>query len=327
MPEHSPSDSRLLEPSNNAYQVATLIDHEIGVERQAEFDAGLEAEGFVKRKLGVGFWIAVGWFATIAILAILAPWLTEKGILKDPFKLYTRPFGAPGVSSTAGTHWLGTDNLGRDVFARVIHGARVSLSVGFASIALGLLIGTTVGLLSGYLKGYVDSILMTVMDIILAFPALLLALAIITFTDQRDIAHISLAIGIVAIPAIARLVRANTLTFREREFVLASRTLGASHGRIIVREILPNVVPPILSFAVIGVAVAIAAESGLAFVGVSVPLPTPTWGGMIDQARGNLNDHPLTVFIPCLVLVLTIMAFYFIGDRLRQFFDVKEGVL
>jgi peptide/nickel transport system permease protein len=136
-----------------------------------------------------------------------------------------------------------------------------------------------------------------------------------------------LAIGIVAVPAIARLVRANTLTFREREFVLASRTLGASHARIIVREILPNVVPPVISFAVIGVAVAISAESGLAFVGVSVPLPTPTWGGMIDQARGNLTDHPLTVFIPCIVLVLTIMAFYFIGDRLRQFFDVKEGVL
>ena len=327
MQEQSPSDSRLLEPSNNAYESVTLIDHEIAVGFEDAVESH-DVDGFVKRKLGVGFWVAFAWFVLITTLAILAPWLTEHGIIKDPLKLYTRPFGAPGVTSPqGGTHILGTDNLGRDMMARLIHGARVSLAVGFASIALGLLVGTTIGLFSGYLKGWVDNVLMSLMDIILAFPALLLAISIITFTDSRDIPHISLAIGIVAVPAIARLVRANTLTFREREFVLASRTLGASHARIIVREILPNVVPPVISFAVIGVAVAIAAESGLAFVGVSVPLPAATWGGMIDQARGNLTDHPLTVFIPCIVLVLTIMAFYFIGDRLRQFFDVKEGAL
>ena len=327
MPEQSPSDSRLLEPAGNAYELATLIDEDVATRPPAGNDSG-EADGFIKKKLGVGFWIAVVWFVTIALAAAFASQLTKIGVLKDPLKLYTRPFGSPGVSSTAGgTHILGTDNLGRDVLSRLIYGAQVSLMVGFASIALGLMVGTTIGLLAGYLKGWVDNVLMTVMDIILAFPALLLALAIITFTDAHDVPHISLAIGIVAVPAIARLVRANTLTFREREFVLASRTLGASHARIIVREILPNVVPPVMSFAVIGVAVAISAESGLAFVGVSVPLPQPTWGGMIDQARGNLTDHPLTVFIPCIVLVLTIMAFYFIGDRLRQFFDVKEGVL
>jgi peptide/nickel transport system permease protein len=326
MPEPLPSDSRLLEPSGGAYELAVLIDSDTA-RTEREFSIITEetdADSYVKKTLGLAFWIAVGWFGLIAVLAVLAPLLTSWGILKDPFAI---PAGRAQFRGPSSTYWLGTDNLGRDQLSRLVYGTRVSLPVGFASIGLGLLVGTTIGLTSGYLKGRVDNILMSFMDIILAFPALLLALAIIAFTESPDIAHISLAIGIVSIPPIARLVRASTLTFREREFVLASRTLGASHGRIIARDILPNVVPPVLSFAVIGVALAIAVEASLAFVGVSVPLPQSTWGGMIQQASTSLNDHPYQVFLPCLVLVLTIMALYFIGDRLRQYFDVKESAL
>ncbi len=322
MPDPSPDDSRLLEPSNTAYELTLTTDQRID---QDIDESLLETENdseFKAKKLGIGFWICIGWLALVTLLAIFAPLLQSWGIIADPYKLSRNRFAPPGPG-----HWLGTDDLGRDELSRLIFGGRVSLSVGFASIALGLVVGTTMGLLAGYMKGWVDNVLMTAVDIILAFPALLLAMAIITFTDSKDIAHISLAIGIVAVPSIARLVRANTLSFREREFVLASRTLGASHARVLTREILPNVVPPVLSFAVIGVAVAIAAESGLAFVGISVPLPTPTWGGMINDARQHLSENPQLVIIPCTVLVLTIMSLYFAGDRLRQYFDVKESVL
>jgi peptide/nickel transport system permease protein len=224
---------------------------------------------------------------------------------------------------------LGTDSLGRDQLSRLVWGARVSLPVGFASITLGLLAGSTIGLLAGYLKGRVDATLMAVMDIILAFPALLLALSLVTFLGRKDVPTISLAIGVIGIPGLARLVRANTLSFREREFVLAARTLGASHGRIIVREVLPNVIPPVISFAVIGVAIAIVAETALAFVGVSIPPPQATWGGMISMAANGdgIKDHPFQVFLPCSVLVITTMALYLIGDRLGQFFNVKESAL
>jgi peptide/nickel transport system permease protein len=320
MPDPSLSESRLLEPSNNAYETTVILDEDISNQAR-ELLAEDELDGFVKRKLGLGFWISIGWIGLITSLAILAPLLTEAGILQDPYKL-TRKLLPPSPE-----HWLGTDDLGRDTLSRLIWGARVSLTVGVASIALGLLFGVTTGVVSGYLKGWVDSSLMTAMDIILAFPALLLALSIIGFSGQKTIPYISLAIGVVSIPAIARLVRANTLSFREREFVLASRTLGASHGRILAREILPNVVPPVVSFSVIGIALAISAEAGLAFLGVSVELPTATWGGMINAARPQMQNYPLQVFIPCAVLTITIMAFYLMGDRLRAYFDVKEGGL
>lgn len=341
MPERSrsgPSDPSenpsFLEPSGNAYELAVTTDADVA-RRVRELQLEDDVDAFIKKKLGVAFWVACGWFAFIALAAVAASFLQNRGILLDPFKL-DRKLLAPGQTGrvgaytpdTASIHLLGTDSLGRDVLSRIIYGGRVSLQVGFASIALGLLIGVTIGLVAGYLRGWVDSVLMSMMDIMLAFPAILLALAIIGFSDRKDIVNISLALGIVAVPAIARLVRASTLTYREREFVLASRTLGASHLRILVREILPNVLPPVMSLAVIGVAVAISAEAALAFVGVSVPLPTATWGGMINDGKDQLLlGNPQLVLIPCTVLVLTVMSFYFIGDRLRQYFDVKESML
>jgi peptide/nickel transport system permease protein len=224
-------------------------------------------------------------------------------------------------------HLLGTDSLGRDVLSRLIWGARVSLTVGVTSILFGLLVGGIIGLVAGFYKGRPESFLMGSMDVLLAFPALLLTLAIITFTNNRSIWVISLAIGIVSIAPIARLVRASTLVVGQREFVLASRTLGASNRRIIAREILPNVVLPVLSFAIIGVAVAIAAEGGLAFLGLSVAPPTPTWGGMINEGRNVLETDPQIALIPSFVLFLTVLMLNLAGDRIREFFDVKEGGL
>jgi peptide/nickel transport system permease protein len=322
MREHSPSDARLLEPVDVGTELRTTSDEALATELLVARGEE-QPPGLITRGLGVVFWLSVGWMALVVVLAVLAPMLTSAGILPDPNKI-GRPLNA---FPTAG-HLLGTDGLGRDLLSRLIWGARVSLPVGFASIALGLLIGGTIGVLSGYLKGWSDSVLMTVMDIILAFPALLLAFTLVSFLDAHDIPHIALAIGIISVPQIARLVRANTITFREREFVMAARTLGASHGRIIRREILPNVLPPVLSFAVIGVAVAIAAESYLAFIGVSVPLPAATWGKMVQEAKDGLTQgHAYQVFLPSGVLVITILSLYFIGDRLGQLFNVRESAL
>jgi peptide/nickel transport system permease protein len=326
MPEPSPSDPGSIEPGG----AAVVLEHPEEASADAAVPATLAAttaaaEGYQKRKLGVVFWLATAWTVALVTLAVLAPILTAKGVLQDPnFIDINRKF-----ARMSSRNRLGADSLGRDQLSRLIWGARVSLPVGFASITLGLLLGTTIGLLAGYLKGWVDTWLMLLMDVLLAFPALLLALSIVSFLDRKDVPTISLAIGVIAIPGLARLVRANTMSFREREFVLAARTLGASNGRIIVREILPNVIPPVLSFAVIGVAIAIAAEAALAFVGVSVPLPTSTWGSMISQAAlgTGIGEHPFQVFLPCTVLVITIVSLYFIGDRLGQFFNVKESAL
>ena len=203
----------------------------------------------------------------------------------------------------------------------------MSLVVGIASIIFGLLIGGAIGLLAGHYRGKVETILMGFVDVLLSFPALLLALAIVGFRDDRTVPTIVLAIGVVSIAPVARLVRANTLVYSQREFVVAARSLGATDGRIIVREVMPNVVFPVMSFSVIAVAVAIVAEGGLAFLGLSVPPPTPTWGGMISDGRAFIADAWWISMMPCMVLFLTVLALNLAGDRLREFFDIRDGAL
>ncbi len=281
-------------------------------------------EDKVKKTLGPVFWIAAGWVGLILLLAILAPVLP----IPSP-TLQVKDCGQPFCNRLppGPGHIFGTDQNARDIFSRIIWGGRVSMSVGVASIAIGLLVGSTIGIIAGYFRGTVDLVLMAISDILLAFPPLLLALAIVSFRDSRTAANVVMAIAIVSIPPIARLVRANTLTFTQREFVLASRTLGASHLRVIVKEVLPNVMLPIFSFAIIGVAIAIIAEGGLAFLGLSVQPPTPTWGDMISFGAKILEDHPHVALIPCAVMFITILSLNLAGDRVREYLDVKDSVL
>jgi len=306
--------------TNYAAEIGTIADGQVAeLEILHTLDPDQVSGQAVKKTLGLGFWIASSWVGLVTLLAILAPWLP----IKDPnFQDYTALKQGP-----SSTYWLGTDDLGRDMLSRLIWGARVSLTVGVTAILFGLLIGVTVGVIAGFFKGRTESALMGAMDVLLAFPALLLALAIITFTDNHSVWNISLAIGIVSIAPIARLVRASTLVFTEREFVLASRTLGAGNWRIIVKEILPNVMLPVLSFAIIGVAIAIVAEGGLAFLGLSVPPPQATWGSMINEGRNFLATNPMISLIPCFVMFLTVLSLNLAGDRVREYFDVKEGGL
>jgi peptide/nickel transport system permease protein len=281
----------------------------------------------------------------IVVLAISASFLTNSGIIRDPTVINKATINGRSVTaknlppfSTFGGEFypLGTDTLGRDMLSRIIWGAQVSLEVGFGSILLGLLIGAPIGILAGYFKnqfrGAVDVGLMSIMYVLLAFPPLLLSLLVITFTEQRFNGRqtwvIVVAIGIVAIPPIALLVRAATLSFTQREFVLAARTIGASHLRVIVKEVFPNVILPIVSFAIIGVAIAVTAEGALAFLGLSVQPPTPTWGGMINEGRSAFDNKDYwPALTPCIVMFLTILCLNLTGDRMREYFDVKEGAL
>ena len=285
-----------------------------------------------RRKGGAVFWLSVFWMVLVIGSAVLADVLP----IPDPQKQFR---AAPVGKARLGillknnppnlAHVFGTDANGRDLLSRVIHGSQLTLVIGFLAIAFGLLIGGIVGLAAGYYRGRVEQVLMSITDVLLSFPALVFLIAIVAFIGHKTI-HIALAIGILSIAPLARIVRGTTLVYSEREFVLAARTLGAPNRRIIFREILPNVVPAAISFAVIGVAAAIVAEGGLAFLGLSVVSDPPTWGGLIIAGRDALVNKPTRThacLIPATVLFLTALALNFVGDSLRARFDIREGAL
>jgi len=291
-----------------------------------EAQTGHEAvdTGAIERKLGVMFWLAVGWVVLIVALAILAPVLP----IKDPEERYlnVKDLGLPPYKPSS-EFWFGSDADARDMFSRTIWGARVSLVVGFVAIAFGMLVGGTLGMLAGYFRGGWDRFVSFGFLVLLSFPALVLAILITTLVN-RSLFTISITIGILAIAPVGRLSRATTIQFAEREFVVAARTLGATHRRIIVRELLPNAVIPMGALALLGMAVAIVAEGSLAFLGLSIPGGI-TWGTLIlfgSDGRA-LEEAPWIAFFPILVLFLTVASLNFCGDKLRAHFDVKESAL
>jgi peptide/nickel transport system permease protein len=279
-------------------------------------------DGVVKRKLGIGFYICVFWLVVVIGSAILAPWLP----IKDPDKNYIIPGSRPPYPPS-GTFWFGSDQDARDIFSRVIWGARVSLVVGFVAIGFGLLVGGTLGMLAGYFRSHFDRGVSFVFLCLLSFPALILAI-LMTSLLSRSLTTIALVIGVLAIAPVGRVARANTIAFSDREFVLAARTLGAKNPRIIFRELLPNVLVPMGALALLGIGVAIVAEGGLAFLGLSVQQGT-TWGKLILLGSGSrdLQKAPWISMMPILILFLTVLSLNIAGDRLRSYFDVKDTAL
>jgi peptide/nickel transport system permease protein len=281
-----------------------------------------------RRKLGLGTWLAIAWMVIVVALALLAPVLP----IDDPDATVGRARQGPTAD-----HWFGTDGNGRDVFSRVVWGARASLLVSSAAVLMGLLVGGFLGLVSGYFRGRMETLLVGLFDILLAFPQLVLALALVAVfasgseehpvTPTRRMVILIVALGIVSIPILARITRANTLAWSQREFVLAAKAMGAKSRRIVTLDVLPNVLPAMFSITLLGIAVVIVAEGGLSLLGVGVQLPTPSWGNIIAGGRTELRTAPHVVFAPAAAIFLTVLALNYLCDVVRARFDVRESML
>jgi len=271
-----------------------------------------------RRALGWVFWLAVAWIGVVLFGALAADLLP----IPDPSKISLLHRRQP----PSAMYLFGTDHLGRDVLARVVHGSRASLTVGLISAFLGLLVGGALGLLAGYFRGRFESLTMATVDVLLAFPPLVLALAIIAYLGQ-SVVILTLTLALLSVPAATRVARATTLAIAEREFVVAARALGATHVRIMLRELLPNVVLPLTVFTLIAVAVLIIAEGTLSFLGLGVPPPTPSWGSMMSEGREQLDFAPHIALIPAVVMFLTVLSFNLVGDTLRSLTDPRRAAL
>jgi peptide/nickel transport system permease protein len=289
----------------------------------ATLDLGIEAtvaEAPARRgrRLGPLFWMAIVWMIFVFAVAIFAdvlplPSPTDMDMLEK-----RAPFSAQ--------HWLGTDGLGRDELARVIYGARISLIVGLCAPIIGLSFGGALGMLAGYFRGRFESVVVGTMDVLLAFPPLILALAVSAYLGQ-SILNLTFILGVLGVPAFMRVARAATLTLARREFVIAAQALGATHARILLRELLPNVMLPLFAFFLLGVAVTIVAEGSLSFLGLGVPPPISSWGSMIGEGRESLEMAPRLAFIPAIAMFLTVLSFNLVGDTLRALTDPRQGAL
>ena len=219
-------------------------------------------------------------------------------------------------------HLMGIDGNVRDQFSRVIYGSRVSLSVGFGAVSFAIIVGTLLGAVSGYYGGWVDNIIMRILDVLMAFPSLLLAITIVSVIG-RGLQNALLAIAIVTIPIYARVVRASVLSVKETEFVSASRALGASNTHILLRRILPNAVPPLIVQGTLGIATAILDTAALSFLGLGAQPPTPEWGTMLGTERNQVFTAPHLVFYPGIAIMITVLAFNLLGDGLRDAIDPR----
>ena len=288
----------------------------------AALDVGIDTAAVApvrrKRRVGGLFIASVIWIALVALGAIFAD------LLPIPSPTDMDMLGKRALPSAE--HWLGNDVLGRDVFSRLIYGGRISLTVGLLAPVLGVTIGGALGMAAGYFRGRLETFITGGMDVLLAFPPLVFALAVTSYLGQ-SIANITLVIGVLGIPAFTRVARAVTLSLSEREFVTAARALGATHSRIILRELLPNVALPLVAFFLLGVAVTIVVEGALSFLGLGVPPPAPSWGSMIGEGRESLDIAPWLAFLPALFMFLTVLAFNVVGDTLRALTDPRPGAL
>jgi peptide/nickel transport system permease protein len=252
------------------------------------------------------------------LFALFAPWIAPQSPTEIRLEMRLAP--------PSGAHWFGTDELGRDILSRVIYGARISMLVGAGVVAGSLALGLFVGAIAGYYGGRLDRFVnIIVMNAFLSFPGFLLAIAFVAFLGP-GITNLIIALVIGGWVGYARLVRAQVLAVREREFVEAARALGASDARVIVRHILPNIIQPVIVQAAIGMAGAVLAEATMSFLGLGVPPPAASWGSMLNDGRSHLFDAPHLVLFPALAVMLAVLSFNFIGDALRDYLDPRSRI-
>jgi peptide/nickel transport system permease protein len=279
---------------------------------------------------------ALGFIGLLILVAIFAPLIVKLAGAPPPDQQSTSAldaFGSPTGPSSA--HWFGVDQLGRDVFSRVIYGARVSLEVAFISTGIAVVFGTIMGMAAGFYRGWIDTILSRTMDVLLAFPILLLGIGLASACAlgtgclgglvKPGLSTVIFVIALSSWPYIARIIRGQVLSLREKEFVEASRSLGASNNRIIFREILPNLVAPIIVYTTLIIPTNILFEAALSFLGVGVQPPTASWGQMIADATGIFDTAWWYMLFPGVALLLTVLAFNLVGDGLQDALNPKAG--
>jgi peptide/nickel transport system permease protein len=272
------------------------------------------------------FWMPLTWLLLVSLCAVTAGWLPMAAPdamdwdhqSVSPGTVVGLPQGTGGTASEARgrVYWFGTDTMGRDMLSRIITGARVSLAVGLTAPLIGLTLGGLLGMVAGYFRGWAETIIVGMMDVILAFPGLVLLLAV-GFYFGTDLWTLIPSLGFLAIPGFCRVSRAATLKLADREFVIAAKMIGDNNSAILAREILPIVAIPLCVYGLIIMALMIVVEGVLSFLGLSVPPPTPSWGGMIAEGREVLSEAPHVCLIPAAVLFLTVLSLNILGDTLR----------
>jgi peptide/nickel transport system permease protein len=268
---------------------------------------------FIKNKTAV---VGLIIFSIIVLLAVFAPLIADYNTVAIRINVPNR------LQAPNSTNWLGTDDMGRDIFARIIHGARISLMVGISSIFVALLVGGALGSVSGFYGGRIDNIIMRIMDVFLCLPDMLLALAIIA-TFGVSIVNITISIGLSFTPMFSRVVRAAVMTVRSNEYVEAARSIGAKNGRIIIRHVLINCIGPIIVQFTLYIANAILTISALSFIGLGIQAPTPEWGNMLASGREFMRDYPYIVVAPGMAIFFTILSLNLLGDGLRDTLDPR----
>ncbi len=288
------------------------------------------------RGLGPGFWLPAAW-----IVIVLAAATTAGGLpIANPDRIHWEAMAAPpgtaannvdstesgGDHSSPGTFWLGTDAMGRDILSRLVYGARVSLAVGLVAPLIGIFAGGFLGCIAGYYRGHIESIVVALMDIVLAFPGLILLLAI-SFYVGANLTTLILSLGLLTIPAFCRVARGHTLVLAEQAFIDAARLAGAGDMAILFREIIPNIIIPMAVYGLMVAAFLIMAEGALSFLGLSVPAPTPSWGAMIAEGKEFLEATPHISLIPAGLMFVTVVSFNLAGDSIRSVVERRESQL
>lgn len=222
----------------------------------------------------------------------------------------------------SGEHWLGTDELGRDIFSRIVYGTQISIRIGLIAVGISMVIGVTLGAIAGYFGRWVDQIIMRIIDIMMAFPSILLAIALVAVLGP-SLTNAMVAVGIVGVPQFARIVRSAVLSVKETEFIEAARAIGGKHGRILFRHVLPNSMAPIIVQATLGIGTAILDAAGLSFLGLGAQPPTPEWGAMLSDGRAAIQNAPWVVAFPGVAIFLFVLGFNLFGDGLRDALDPK----
>lgn len=288
------------------------IKKEVSPVREKAVGPWLEGwRSFKKSKVSL---IGAGIVIFFIILAVIGPFIAPQGINEQDL---TKRLLAPSAD-----HWFGTDDFGRDIFSRIIHGARISLWVGFFSVILSVIIGSLLGIIAGYYGKWIDTIISRIFDIMLAFPSMLLAIAVVSVLGP-SLQNALIAIAIINVPNFGRLIRSKVLSVKEEEYIVAAKAIGMRDARILFSHILPNSITPIIVQGTLAIATAIIEAAALGFLGLGAQAPAPEWGKMLADARKFLLNAPWTMIFPGLAIMLTVLGFNLMGDGLRDALDPK----